>query len=170
MRSSEGCRLLLVDDNLSIHADFRKVLAAQARTNSLSELEQQLFGENPANDHEPETFESTFAESGQEACRLAEHALLSGRPFEIAIVDMRMPGWDGLQTAQELLRLHPELEVAFTSAYMDYSWNDVIQRLQRPGLRLIPKPWTSGRLLGVLHELRARVEQRAAAGASPRKP
>lgn len=148
-----------MDDNASIHADFRKVLAAQSRTSSLSELEQALFGGTPER-VVPAQFDASYSLSGEDACRLVSRAARDASPFEIAIVDMRMPGWDGIQTVQQLWLVQPELEVAITSAYMDYSWNDVIGRLQRPGLRLIPKPWTTGRVLGVLHELRARVEER----------
>ena len=160
--ASSTCRVLFVDDNVAIHADFRKVLGCQVRSSVLSDLEQTLFGKADA----PPTqlpFEASYAENGEDACRKLARAGLDGSRFDIAIIDMRMPGWDGIETAKQLLNLQPDLEIAITSAYMDYSWNEVIARLQRPGLRLIPKPWSTGKVLSVLHELRTRVVTRVGA-------
>jgi two-component system NtrC family sensor kinase len=164
MNAVAACRVLMVDDNVAIHADFRKVLFANTRAAALNDLEQALFGGDDA-PRPPELFEASYATSGEEACELVKRALGAGLPLSIAVVDMRMPGWDGLRTVEELWAIQPELEVALTSAYMDYSWKEVITRLGRPGLRLIPKPWTSARLLGVLHELRDRVAR--GAGSTP---
>jgi YesN/AraC family two-component response regulator len=71
-----------------------------------------------------------------------------------------MPGCDGVETVEKLWKVQPDLEVAFSSAYMDYSWGDVTERLRRPGLRFVPKPWSGSQILAVLHELRARVRAR----------
>lgn len=154
--ASSTCRVLFVDDNVAIHADFRKVLGCQVRNPALSDLERALFGKADA---APAAlpFDASYAENGEDACRKLARAGLDGNRFEIAVIDMRMPGWDGIETAKQLLHLQPDLEVAITSAYMDYSWNEVIARLQHPGLRLIPKPWATAKVLSVLHELRTRV-------------
>lgn len=160
--ASSTCRILFVDDNVAIHADFRKVLACQVRSSALGELERTLFGKAEAAPA-PLPFDAVYAENGEDACRKLARAGLDGRPFDIAVIDMRMPGWDGVETAKQLLHLQPDLEIAITSAYMDYSWNEVIARLQRPGLRLIPKPWATGKVLSVLHELRTRVLARGVA-------
>ena len=77
----------------------------------------------------------------------------------MAFVDMRMPGWDGIETIQHLWQVQPSLEVAICSAYMDYSWHDVIARLGRPGLRLLQKPWASGEVLAVAQELCSRASR-----------
>jgi hypothetical protein len=74
---------------------------------------------------------------------------------------MRMPGLDGLATVEKLWQLQPHLEVAFSSAYMDHSWNSVIERLRRPGLRMVPKPWKGSDIIAVLHELRGRMRTRS---------
>jgi len=98
----------------------------------------------------------TCAESGQEALKLVQRATHNGKPFTMAFVDMRMPGWDGIETITQLFQVQPDLQVAICSAYMDYSWHDVLSPLQRPGLRLLRKPWTSGEVLSPVHELAAR--------------
>jgi CheY-like chemotaxis protein len=150
-------RILVVDDNPNIHKDFRRIVAAVARSAPARGAD--VLGVESA---PPSTsdFEVTCAVSGEDAAALVADASDAGRPFSMAFVDMRMPGWDGLETVEKLWRLQPDLEVAFSSAYMDYSWNDVTQRLRRPGLRFVPKPWTGSQILAVLHELRMRARER----------
>ena len=46
-----------------------------------------------------------------------------------AFVDMRMPpGWDGIETIENLWRVDPHLQVAICTAYSDYSWEEILQR------------------------------------------
>jgi CheY-like chemotaxis protein len=145
-------RILVVDDNTAIHRDFQKILVGGDNRAELDELEQDLFGESSSS-KAPKQYSLTCAESGQEALKLLQRACQQGKPFALAFVDMRMPGWDGIETVAQLLRVQPDLQVAICSAYMDYSWHEVISRLNRPGLRLLRKPWTSGEVLGLVHEL-----------------
>ena len=151
-------RILVVDDNTAIHRDFQKILSGGDSRSELDDLEQDLFGSSsiaaPA-----KQYSVVCADSGQEALKLVQRASQQGKPFTMAFVDMRMPGWDGIETITQLFRVQPELQVAICSAYMDYSWHDVLTKLKRPGLRLLRKPWTSGEVLELVHELCARAGQ-----------
>jgi CheY-like chemotaxis protein len=160
-------RLLIVDDNEAIHRDFQKVLGGSSPDLALASLEQELFGKQaPTSPHKQ--YVLSFAASGQSALTQVQHALKMGKPFSLAFVDMRMSGWDGLETTTQLLRAQPTLEVAICSAYMDYSWHDVLQRVKRPGLRLLRKPWTSGEVLALVHELCERSSGRTPAASTAR--
>jgi diguanylate cyclase len=152
------CRVLVIDDNTHIHRDFCKIVDTFERTASWSALAfDPLAGSPPPRARE---FDVTCAQSGEAALELVTAALARNLPFHVAFVDMRMPGWDGLSTVEKLWRVQPELEVAISSAYMDYSWNTITTRLQRPGLRLVPKPWKGSEIVAALHELRGRARQR----------
>jgi CheY-like chemotaxis protein len=153
------CRVLIVDDNTHIHRDFQKIVDTLEST-SWSLLIVDPLGPEPPSQRTPE-FELGFAESGEAALRMVGSAVSAGQPFQIAFVDMRMPGLDGLATVEKLWQLQPHLEVAFSSAYMDHSWNSVIERLRRPGLRMVPKPWKGSDIIAVLHELRGRMRTRS---------
>ena len=60
----ENRRILVIDDNLKIHEDFRKILAPAAVCGELGQLGASLFDEGPqANDNE--VFEVGFADQGQ---------------------------------------------------------------------------------------------------------
>src|ERR1700689_3878582 len=88
-------RLLMIDDNPAIHEDYRKILTGRDDTR-ISAAEAALFGE-PQSAGSGAAFDVDSAMQGRDGVELARHALLEGRPYSVAFVDMRMPpGWDGL--------------------------------------------------------------------------
>ena len=125
-------RILIVDDNASIHLDFRKVLGAQAEHSAqaaLDVLEANLFGETAAASARP-SFDIDSAHQGQEGVAMVRQALAEGRPYAMAFVDMRMPpGWDGLKTIEHLWVEDPDVQVVICSAHTDYDWTEVVDRL-----------------------------------------
>jgi diguanylate cyclase (GGDEF)-like protein len=125
-------RILIIDDNAAIHLDFRKVLGAQAEHSAqaaLDVLEANLFGETVAATARP-NFEIDSAHQGQEGVAMAHQALVEGRPYAMAFVDMRMPpGWDGLKTIERLWATDPDVQVVICSAHTDYDWTEVVERL-----------------------------------------
>ena len=61
---------------------------------------------------------------------MAHQAVIDGRPYAIAFVDMRMPpGWDGLETIERLWAEDPDVQVIICSAHTDYDWTEVVARL-----------------------------------------
>jgi signal transduction histidine kinase/ActR/RegA family two-component response regulator len=63
----------------------------------------------------------------------------------MAFVDVRMPpGMDGIETAEALWQLSPELQVVICTAYSDYSWQEMIHRLgNRDRLLVLKKPFAA---------------------------
>jgi diguanylate cyclase (GGDEF)-like protein len=125
-------RILIIDDNAAIHLDFRKVLGAQTEHSAqaaLDVLEANLFGADTVAAVRP-NFDIDSAHQGQEGVAMAQRALLEGRPYAMAFVDMRMPpGWDGLKTIERLWAEDPDVQVVICSAHTDYDWTEVVQRL-----------------------------------------
>ncbi|WP_207866707.1 EAL domain-containing protein [Pseudomonas sp. 58(2021)] len=135
-------RVLIVDDTASIHEDFAKILKpATAEADSLDETESLLFGDASSAPVGPkDRFELDSAYQGREALDKVEAALAAGRPYAMAFIDMRMPpGWDGLETIERLWQVDPKLQVALCTAYSDYSWEDIDQRLALTDRLLILK-------------------------------
>ena len=153
-------RILIVDDNPAIHDDFRKVLVTPAApTGELEDLEAQMFGttDAPASSGQRE-FELDSAYQGREALDLVVAARAQGRPFSLAFVDMRMPpGWDGLETIQQLWRVDPDLQVVICSAYSDHSWSELRERLgDRDALLILKKPFDTIEIVQLAHALTAK--------------
>jgi diguanylate cyclase (GGDEF)-like protein len=134
-------RLLMIDDNPAIHEDYRKILTGRDHT-QISAAEAALFGEPQSSVPRP-AFDVDSAMQGREGVDLARRALAEGRPYSVAFVDMRMPpGWDGLETIEELWKVDPEIQVVVCSAYSDYDWMELLERLGRSDkLIVIKKPF-----------------------------
>jgi two-component system sensor histidine kinase/response regulator len=123
-------RILVVDDNRSIHADFRKILTrGNSLPNELAEEEAALFGEAPLPDQIPQ-FEIDSAYQGQEGLDLIEKSLKENYPYAMAFVDVRMPpGWDGVETTAQIWEKYSDLQVVLCTAFSDYSWEDMLKKL-----------------------------------------
>ncbi|WP_455218219.1 diguanylate cyclase domain-containing protein [Kaarinaea lacus] len=130
-------RILIVDDNESIHGDFRKVLIQETNVDhaELDEMEAELFGADPeASPNKQQkgtvTYEVDSAFQGQEALQMVEKAEAEGRPYALVFMDVRMPpGWDGIETISRIWVKHPYLEMVLCTAYSDYTWDDIVEKL-----------------------------------------
>ncbi len=137
-------RVLVVDDNSSIHHDFLKTLRLEMDQDALEQARSALFGEsNPLRSHEP--FEVDCVSQGQVAVTFVQTAKKEGRPYAVAFVDMRMPpGWDGLETIEYLWEADPGLQVVICTAYSDQPWDEIRNRIGRNDkLLILQKPFNS---------------------------
>jgi diguanylate cyclase (GGDEF)-like protein/PAS domain S-box-containing protein len=143
---NETRRILVVDDNRSIHADFAKIFEPSETDSALDELDAALFGggRTDAQTARPTLdFRLAYASQGEEAAKLVETARLRKEPFSVAFVDMRMPpGWDGVETIRKLWEIDPELQCVICTAYSDHSWEDILAELGLTDkLLLLRKPF-----------------------------
>jgi two-component system, sensor histidine kinase and response regulator len=84
------------------------------------------------------TFEVASASSGDEAVALAHAALQAGRPFEIAFIDWKMPGMDGVETARQLRVLRTPPQTAIVTAH---GREEVFREVERAGIAfMLVKP------------------------------
>ncbi len=135
-------RILIVDDNPAIHEDYKKILQISSNDEALDELSALVFGDE-VKSAEAFTFELTSAHQGQEAFELVKKSIDEDTPFAMAFVDMRMPpGWDGLQTIEHLWQVDPKLQIVICTAFSDYSWSEIIDRIPfRDRLLILKKPF-----------------------------
>ena len=128
MGQDDNRRILLIDDTPAIHDDFRKILVRAESPSDMEQMEAVLFGAT-ARSALPE-FELECAYQGQEGLALLREALLAEKPYAVAFVDMRMPpGWNGVQTIEQLWQADPRLQVVICTAYADQSRDEVLNRL-----------------------------------------
>lgn len=153
-------RILVIDDNLSIHEDFKKILIGQSETHSaLDDMELLLFGDQVGSKHHKNDgcvrFEVEFASQGQEGLGMVKNAKKQGNPFSMAFVDGRMPpGWDGIETIRYLWQESPELQTVLCTAYADYSWQEIRQVLgESDSLLILKKPFDNVEVLQMAHAL-----------------
>ncbi|WLI13766.1 MULTISPECIES: bifunctional diguanylate cyclase/phosphodiesterase [Pseudomonas] len=136
-------RILIIDDTPSIHQDFRKILGPDTDDEqSIAGTEAALFGSQQSTRL---IFQLDSAYQGQEALELVKHARAQGRPYAMAFTDMRMPpGWDGLETIEQLWKADPHLQIALCTAFSDYTWEAMAERLEfGDQLLVLKKPFDS---------------------------
>jgi signal transduction histidine kinase len=164
-------RILVIDDNQAIRADFKKILQPDDEWSpGMAAAVTSLFG--PAtNSSRPSCFELDAAPSGEEGLARVREAVAEGRPYAVAFVDVRMPpGWDGIETTARIWKYDPDIQIIICTAYSDYSWDEMIKKLgQSDRLVILKKPFDTVEVLQLAHALsekwelgqkvRARVDQ-----------
>lgn len=168
----KSSRILIIDDAPAIHQDFRKILGLPSRdTQHLQADESVLFGDSAPAAALQQRYEIDSAYQGREALEMVIRAARMSRPYALIFADMRMPpGWDGVETVERILRETPSVELCICSAYSDYSWHEVIRRLDRPGVRLLRKPFDTHEVLAVAGELTDKWHRRQDASITSKVP
>jgi len=138
-------RILIIDDNPSIHKDFQTILVEEEDSGSLDTLRAEVFGDKTGNTGPKSVYELDFASQGKDGCEKVDKASSENRPYELAFVDMRMPpGWDGLKTIERIWKIDPKVQVVICTAYSDYSWGEITDRLGKSeNLLILKKPFDS---------------------------
>ena len=90
-----------------------------------------------------ETFEANSAESALEQ--------FQRRKFRVAILDLRMPGMDGLELLAKMHELGITTPVAFITAYGDVP--DAVRAMELGAIDFLPKPPTPEQLRDVVHDI-----------------
>jgi DNA-binding LytR/AlgR family response regulator len=134
-------RVLIVDDNDAIHDDYRKILGPAPTTHAaLEEAARAVFDDAEPTQTRRAAFELEHAAQGEEGFEKAKAAVARGASYALAFVDMRMPpGWNGIDTITRLWEVDPEIETVLCTAYSDFSWEEVVRRLDHPERLLILK-------------------------------
>ncbi len=140
-------RILIIDDNPSIHLDFKKILKTERSSNNLDKLNSMIFGNEAV---EKESIELPFfhidnALQGKEGIDRIKKALKEKKPYTLAFVDIRMPpGLDGIETIKAIWALDKELQIVICTAYSDYTWEETVETLGvTDSLLILKKPFDS---------------------------
>ncbi|MEO5959790.1 MAG: PAS domain S-box protein, partial [Opitutaceae bacterium] len=145
----KNLRILVIDDTRAIHEDFRKILGGEtADSSDLAAAEAGLFGDASPK-HKTLHFELDSAYQGQDGLALVERSLTEGRRYAMVFVDVRMPpGWDGIETVEHIWKVDPDLQVVICTAYSDYSWDEMIEKLGHSDrLLILKKPFDTVEVL-----------------------
>jgi two-component system, sensor histidine kinase and response regulator len=141
-------RILVIDDNPSIHEDFRKILVREQAATELDAMALELFGGSTA-EPESESYNLDFAIQGADGLQLVIKSIQEGRPYGVCFCDMRMPpGWDGVETSLKLWEIDRDLQIVICTAYSDYSWNEMRSKLGRSDrVVILKKPFDNVEVL-----------------------
>jgi CheY-like chemotaxis protein len=78
----------------------------------------------------------------------------SSSPFDVVVLDYRMPKKDGLEVAKEILALNPSQRILFASAYIKETLRESVREL-RQVVELMQKPFLPEALVDVVEDTEA---------------
>lgn len=136
-------RVLVVDDNQAIHDDLRRILCPVIyASGDLNRIEEALFGSAPRILDQP-NIRVSVASNGSEATEMVSQSVGQQDRFSVVFMDVRMgQGLDGIATTERLWEIDRDLQVVLCSAYLDYTWFELQQRLgRRDNLLFLKKPF-----------------------------
>jgi DNA-binding response OmpR family regulator len=132
-------RVLIVDDNPRIHRDFELVLLEELENPELDTDEQRLYGVAAQAAAPRVVYLLDHASSGLEGIGKVRQSLADTEPYQLAFVDIRMPGLNGVETIERMWQVDRHLQVVICTAYADFSQEDLTARLGHTDKLLVLK-------------------------------
>lgn len=134
----QSIRVLIADDDEYVLECYREAFGEPESTREmrvLDALSAELFDIDDSVEDAPR-FEVTACSQGSDAISLAEEAANDGHPFDVVILDVRMPpGIDGVEAGSQIRTLDPDVDIVFVSGYSDIPLEE-LQRRVPPPMRL----------------------------------
>lgn len=136
-------RVIIIDDNPDIFDDFRMILQKPTGSSSVEALRAEILGETDKPFITDAEYELDSATQGREGYEKIRRAREENRPYSLAFVDIRMPpGWDGLETVENIWSVDPDIQIVICTAYSDHSWEEIAERLGATDrLLILKKPY-----------------------------
>lgn len=131
----DSIRVLIADDDEHILECYKEAFSAADSTEhmkALDALDAELFATGEDIPEAP-TFEIVSCSQGQDAIRAAQEAASNGQPFDVVILDVRMPpGIDGVEAGSQIRELDPECEIVFVTGFSDIPRDELERRVPPP--------------------------------------
>jgi CheY-like chemotaxis protein len=83
--------------------------------------------------------------------RTAMDAIGQTLPFDVVILDHKMPKINGMQVAEEILAMNPHQRIIFASAYVKENLTDSIRKLKQV-VELMQKPFNVNTLIDTVED------------------
>ena len=136
MREATNAAVLVIDDEEMVRNDIEEILTprkSSAESDSVGLAASILFDSpKPASSSKRTSNIPNFtvdkASNGMEGLELVKKSVANGVPYAVIFLDMRMPGWDGMETAEQIRKIDTQAEIIFVTAFSDNSIDDIVAR------------------------------------------
>ncbi|WP_324350124.1 MULTISPECIES: response regulator [Desulfovibrio] len=141
-------RVLALDDEPGMLTLYRDILCVEAEEASVLEALFSRPGETPDAGQDRPRFEVTLCSRAEEAVARAGEAQAEGRPFAVALMDVRLAeGPDGVWAAERLRGMDQNVEIVMVTAYADVTLRELNLRIPPPEkLLFLHKPFRAQEL------------------------
>lgn len=128
-------KVLIADDDEHVLDCYREAFTEDEPTNhmkALDALSAELFDPETDIVDEPK-FEIVSCCQGDDAINLAQEAANDGSPFDVVILDVRMPpGIDGVEAGSQIRAIDPDVEIIFVTGFSDVPLEELQRRVPPP--------------------------------------
>lgn len=136
MKDAANTSVLVIDDEEMVRDNIEEILLprkSSAESVTVDLAASILFDSASDSLLAPRTsnipsFTVDKASNGMEGLELVKKSLANGQPYAVIFLDMRMPGWDGMETAEQIRKYDSKAEIIFVTAFSDRSIEDIIAR------------------------------------------
>lgn len=137
-QDQEHIKVLVADDDEAVLECYREAFGDEEATDhmkALDALAAELF--DPVTDVEDHPkFDIVACTQGDDAIKVAAAAQEAGDPFDVVILDVRMPpGIDGVEAGSQIRKMDPDVEIVFVTGFSDITLHE-LQRRVPPPMRL----------------------------------
>lgn len=150
-------RVLIIDDEEIVRDNIEEILIPKRviQNEMISNASSILFGDSSdderifnTNNSSIPAFNVDKAINGMEGVEKIKKSIAENNPYAVIFLDMRMPGWDGLETAMHIREADTKVEIIIVTAYSDKSIEEIVAKLgQNVGYHC--KPYASEEILQI---------------------
>ena len=131
----EYIKVLIADDDEHVLECYREAFSDEEPTNhmrAIDALAAELFDPDTDIVDKPK-FAIVACNQGDDAISLAREAREAGEPFDVVILDVRMPpGIDGVEAGCKIRDLDPDVEIVFVTGFSDVPLEELQRRVPPP--------------------------------------
>jgi two-component system NtrC family sensor kinase len=131
-------RVLIIDDEETIRDSIEAILIPYRpkKSEKLLSAASILFDDDEVS--EPENFTNNSnipvfivdkAINGMDGVEKIKKAVEEDSPYAVIFLDMRMPGWDGLETALHIRKVDSKAEIIIVTAFSDRSIEEIVDQI-----------------------------------------
>jgi CheY-like chemotaxis protein len=133
--NDDSIRVLIADDDEHILECYREAFGGSEETDyikALGALDAELFDVDNEVEETPR-FDIVACNQGQTAIDKAIEAAEKGNPFDVVILDVRMPpGIDGVEAGSRIRELDADVEIVFVTGFSDVPLDELERRVPPP--------------------------------------
>lgn len=136
MKTTSNTSVLVIDDEEMVRDNIEEILLPrkQSAENESVELAASILFDSPSTtlvaprSSNIPNFSVDKASNGMEGVELVKKSIANNTPYAVIFLDMRMPGWDGMETAEQIRKYDSKAEIIFVTAFSDRSIEDIIAK------------------------------------------
>ena len=146
MAGSKALNILIAEDEPDIAILYKTVLEKRNHKATIT-----TNGEDCLKAYHEVSQSNRFA-IDQSSVRPGPMNLSENHPFDVVVLDCKMPHINGIEVAKEILAVNPHQRIIFASAYIKDTVIDSIKNLRHVMMESVQKPFEIKRLIDLIED------------------